>query len=652
MNFSLRKLLQTSDHDQNRPLVFWVLTLLVILGVFTADGPWEGRIGGFALVMGVLVMLSPGVVSLPRIPAILALLFLLLGWGAFFPAEWFGTPGWRSDLAKAGVETGDRVAIQARSAFEGQFYFVLMFLAGLWVTSLRTSARVLRTVAWVFVLGVAGYAVLSQILVGEIQSSRGEHHFGFFPNRNHTSTYLALGFVCSLGLVFQAIRNRHFFKLGVTLVAGGLILWAVFNWNISRAGIVLCLAGGILWVASLGFRYFGRQELKLLGLVIILGGGVFGLSELRVKERLATTVERVSDASAEVEDPLSEGGKGRKGGMMEVDFRVPMALDTLKMIGEAPLTGVGAGQYRWVFPQYRAHTAVQDYSVALHPESSWLWLAAELGLPAMLVLLVLTGWFFYGGVRNIRKAGARDRALRMGCLVAAFLVPLHGLFDVPAHRPVLVLASLLLYALSQNPPNRRLGEGKRGSFPRIGSLLTGLILMSAGGLVLGGAWFGWRAPMRVKADRDLAAGADLYRQVTDPKPGLGFFDLLKRREEIRSLAGDAIADSPLDGRLYRLRGLAALPMQFESAAVSRDFEIDRLLIPFSVRIPMIHAATALSYDEEEAAKAWREAIVRSEALDERKGGGTMRARTVREIQSQVKRVPQLKDLSETIIRTP
>lgn len=649
MNFSLRKLLQTSERDQNRSFVFWILTVLVILGVFTADGPWQGRIGGFALVMGVLVMISPGVVFLSKTPAILALLFLLLGWGAFLPAEWFGIPGWRRDLAEAGVETGNLVAIQARAAFESQVYYLLIFLAGLWGTSLRTSTRVVRVVALVFVLGVAGYAVLSQILVGEIQNSRGEHHFGFFPNRNHTSTFLALGFVCSLGLIFQAIRNRHFVRLGITLVAGGVILWAVFNWNISKAGIVLCLAGGTLWIACLGVKYFGRQELKLLGLVIILGVGVFGLSELRVKERLASTLERVADASDETEDPLSEAGKGGGVSMIDVDFRIPMALDTLKMIADAPLTGVGAGQYRWVFPQYRDHTAVMEHSVALHPESSWLWLAAELGLPAMIVLLVLTGWFFYRGVRNIRQPGARDRALRMGCLVAAFLVPLHGLFDVPAHRPVLILASLLLYALSQNPPNQRLDGSKGLSFHRVGSLLIGLILISTGGLVLSGAWLGWRAPMVVKADRDLVAGADLYRQVTDPKPGLEIFDLLEMRGNIRSLAGEALEDSPLDGRLYRLRGLAALPMQFEIDSVSRDFEIDRRLTPFSVRGPMIHASAALFYDEKETVKAWREAIARSETLDEMKGDGTMRERTVRKIQSQVRRVPQLKELSETII---
>ncbi len=48
----------------------------------------------------------------------------------------------------------------------------------------------------------------------------------------------------------------------------------------------------------------------------------------------------------------------------DVDFRVPIARDTFQLIGSFPLTGVGSGQFRWVFPQYRDLTVTAHTSVA------------------------------------------------------------------------------------------------------------------------------------------------------------------------------------------------------------------------------------------------------------------------------------------------
>ncbi len=39
-----------------------------------------------------------------------------------------------------------------------------------------------------------------------------------------------------------------------------------------------------------------------------------------------------------------------------------------------------------------------------------------------------------------------------------------------------------------------------------------------------------------------------------------------------------------------------------------DFAIDRALIPFSIRIPKIHAAASLPYLDEEVAKGWQAAL--------------------------------------------
>ena len=156
---------------------------------------------------------------------------------------------------------------------------------------------------------------------------------------------------------------------------------------------------------------------------------------------------------------------------------------------------MGSSQFRWIFPQNRDLTITAHRSVAAHPESSWYWLAAEWGLPAALCLLVLVILIYLAGYRNIHKRGNRERALRFGCLVASAMVPLHSLFDVPAHRPSLLLASLVLFVISQN--HQAAPELAPKKWSRALGVVVGLCLMTTGVLFLGASSFGWRKPLIV-----------------------------------------------------------------------------------------------------------------------------------------------------------
>ncbi|MEJ6717882.1 MAG: O-antigen ligase family protein, partial [Akkermansiaceae bacterium] len=502
------------------------------------------------------------------------------------------------------------------------------------------SASATRNLALTFVLAVAAYALVSKLLETQIDLNHGKLKFGFFPNRNHTSNLLSAGFLCGLGIVFQSVRNKNFYRLAASLIAAGVILWAVLSWNLSRSGIALCLAGPLLWLVLLGRRYFGKQEIKVLGLVVLLAGGVYGLSEFRVKDRVDKTIEKVEKISWEDEDAASAVK------LTDLDLRVPIAIDTAGMIADAPLSGVGAGQFRWVFPQYREQTIVVNRPVAVHPESSWLWLAAELGIPAAACVLGLVVFLFVRGVKNIKKANHRDRALRIGCLVAAALVPLHGIFDVPAHRPALFLAALLLYALSQNPVAR---ESEPTKFSRWSSLALALLLIAVGVRLLGASWFGWTPSHIVKSQERLAEGVAIYGRVSDlnnlPSP----FESLELRKQIDRLAERSTPDAPLDGRLYRLSALALLPLNFEREKTARNFGIDRALTPYSVSIPLLHASAALFYNPDEVGKGWSAAVERAKAVDQIQDEGPVATkRALRVIAKSVARSPQLKELAEEI----
>jgi len=628
--------------DISRPLLGGLFLVLIFMLAFGASGPWHFRMGTLALAAGFLMILFPPVVALKKGAVLLTGAFLLFGLASFLPAELIGVPPWRTELADLGVATGKSVVIQKRLALEYQASFVLMTLMACWVLTQRFTLNSTRTFAFLFVFGVAVYALIAQLMVAPISGGRGTQVFGFFPNRNHTGTLLSLGFLCGLGGIFQAIRNKDFARIVLGLILSSVILWAILSWNSSRSALVLCALGTLLWVSLLGRRYFGRPEAKVLGLIILLVGGIYALSEFQVKTRIEETIAKMSDEEGA---DASADAQGEVRALDDLDFRIPIAHDTLEMISEAPLTGVGAGQFRWVFPQYRGRTMVANNAVAVHPESSWFWLATEFGLPATACVFVLVGGLFWRGFKNIRRRGNRDRALRFGCLVASAMVPLHGLFDVPAHRPALLLASLFLYALSQNATPGDNEPVKRPS--RWAGIAGGLVLLAEGVFLWGSSWFGWSEPLIVRSQKERDEGAALYAKLGDQENPLDLFTSLALRKEVMALAEKSATELPLDGRLYRLSALSSVPLSFESEATATNFAIDRILTPFSVRVPMIHASVSLYYEEDQVVKGWREALKRAKAVDLVGGSeSSLEKRTLREIEKRVKRDPNLKKLAD------
>ncbi|MFT6863296.1 MAG: hypothetical protein ACJAVK_001857 [Akkermansiaceae bacterium] len=641
LRFSFR-----NQADISRPLSGGLLLVLTFMLAFGAAGPWHLRMGTLCLAAGLLMVVFPPVVALKKRALLLTLGFLLFGLASFLPAELMGVPQWRTDLADLGVATGESVVIQRRLALEYQASFVLITMMACWVLTQRFTLNSTRTFAFLFVFGVAAYALIAQLMEAQIPGGRGTQVFGFFPNRNHTGTLLSLGFLCGLGGIFQAVRNKDFVRILLGLILCGVILWAILSWNISRSAIVLCSLGTVLWLALLGRRYFGRQEAKVLGLITLLVFGIYALSEFQVKERIQTTVEKITADDPHDSEDSPDGDAGSEARRLDdLDFRVPIAFDTLDMISEAPLTGVGAGQFRWVFPQYRERTIAVNHAVAVHPESSWFWLATEFGLPATACVFALVAGLFWRGFKNIRRRGNRDRALRFGCLVASAMVPLHGLFDVPAHRPALMLASLFLYVLSQNHTPHEDESAKGPS--RWPGMVGGLVLLAAGVFLWGSSWFGWSEPLIVRSQKERDEGALLFAKLGDLKNPLDPFTSLALRKEVMALAEKSATELPLDGRLYRLSALSSVPISFESEATAANFAIDRILSPFSVKVPMIHASVTLYYEEDQVVKGWQEALKRAKAVDLVGGSeSSFEKRTLREIAMRVKRDPNLKKLAD------
>lgn len=629
--------------------VFGAFWLLVFAFTLLVAGPWAGFHGVLLGCVGLLVIFRPPVVTLPRSWWLLAAFFVVAGATSFLPAAWMEQPGWRKLLEEAGIATGPLIVIQARQAAEALALFGIMLFVGLWLAGHRPTSSQLRKWSLAFTLGVAVYAILARASQ-EITPSGSEGHFGFFPNRNHSATYLAMGSICGLGCVLQSLRERRFALLAVALVSTGICLWAVAAWSVSRAGVVLVTAGALIWLLMLGRRYLGRHGLWAVGLAALAAGGVFLIADSGVKQRISKTAEKAGSMMSPV-DGLSLGeGKSDNSSLQDLDFRIPTALDTLELIRDFKWTGVGAGQFEPIFPQYRKLTAAANDSRSYHPESDWLMMAAEVGVPATLALLALVMVAVWKSLGSILQG--RDRALRSACLVAAMLVPLHGIFDVPGHRITLTWSALLLFALSMRAPSTTEPLSRKpGVWP---FRVAGLIMLAASVFLVRAQWWGGTPPALTVAKSSMAEVQRLYRQdqaSNNDSAGAGEDSRSAPAEDLLETALASLDRSekvaPLDWGIRRNRGFLALHYDDKEQMVRKSFQIERVLDPTWVKAPLQQALLWSTTDVEETAGLWAEAIRRARWMDHHHPGSQWsEARTRERIREQARGKPDLEKLRQ------
>ena len=286
-----------------------------------------------------------------------------------------------------------------------------------------------------------------------------------------------------------------------------------------------------------------------------------------------------------------------------------------------------------------------------HPESDWLWMAAETGVPATLALLALVVLAAWKSLRGIRLG--RDRALRAACLVAAMLVPIHGFFDVPGHRITLALSAVFLFVLSLHPPT---SETPLTTPRRWRSRLLGLCLLAISVLLMRAQWFGGRQPAHTTASHALAQVKQLHREDQalqqaaqaegrehQPDPAED------KLEQALAILDAAKAHAPLNRLILRHEAYFALHFDDKYDRVDRAFAIDRMLDPAWVAGPLRQAEAWLVVDQSRAIPLFREAIRRASAVEKLDPENRWKPAKVRDsIRQLAGRYPGFKDLSGTI----
>lgn len=517
------------------------------------------------------------------IPLVLLSIFCSLCLLAFLPQSYFPIPGWRSGLMNLGtVPVADSVNPQP---WLGWFWWWLLAATCLVYVALLTApleAKALAVVLHCAAFFVAVYASLSIFAqqTGWKYPFYGGAAFGFLPNRNHTATLLVIGAVLSFGLMQWRLARGDKGAAAFAALCGAPSLAALLFFSMSRAGVLFLFVGLAVW--AVGASRSPGMRARILSAVAVLAvflGLLFVAGGSTVRDRLAGLWTQTVSVQLE-------------GGAKDVDFRQPVFRDTTRMVADFPVTGTGLGQFRYVFPQYRKDS-VRAADV-LHPESDWLMVAAETGIPSALVLLSLAVWYVSTCWRSRSQSGGMLRWTAASAIVAAAL---HGFIDVPWHR--VSLAWFLLAVAASSVPS----SGRAARTP----LLSRFLFVVGGLALLVSAFFTGR-------DRSEGRSPAPYRwaEISAELDKLG---QERRYEEAEAGAQKAVRMFPLKYEAYYW--LAGHLRAFEDTGPEIDAAVGaaRSVEPVLAKVAEEQAAILQPVYPDKALEAWGNAISRAASID-------------------------------------
>jgi hypothetical protein len=543
---------------------------LPVLACFLGGATEKWAEGIVVAVLGVLLLVNPPRFSLGIGVNLIVVALLGCAALAYLPAGWFSQPEWRQALV-------DDFGIKIASTVSPQPWIttaaLLSFVAGLsWFyyvaggdIEVRAARRQLRIFAF-GVIGLAALAIVLHLARTALPFWHNQRNFGPFPNRNQTANVLGITSIIIVACAHEEIRRGRkgwiFWLAGLGVVIAAIVL------NYSRAGILILLVGNGLWLAVLLFRT-GSMARIAIGVSVALGL----LTALLVFG--GQTLERFN----------LRGGAGTA---LLTDYRWLIFRDAWDLIRASPAVGIGLGNFQPVFAIFRDASFGQ--SQALHPESDWLWLCAEVGWPAVLLAVIGAGFL----IRQVFPLGeGTNQWFRVAALIAAVLFALHGLVDVAGHRVGSAYAGIFLIGLALRRPmrwaaSRWLTNGFRA---------VGLLLVGVGLTWVVAAYAGISVPGSIGVDRErhLAASANVGRLHNDT---------------IRH-ATKALEWAPLDWQLYFLRALGQLGAQRPPAEALADFRRARFLEPNSYEVPYQEGVAWITSHPTLAMTAWREALRRA-----------------------------------------
>jgi hypothetical protein len=601
------------------PLRSALVQVLLVLGamaaVFLAGSARQGATGIFFVCSGLaMIVFAPNRI-VPLRYWVLCAGILAASAMSLLPQSWFPTPEWRIGLLQYhAFPSLPWITLAPRETI-----YWMALLAGALLTGLFSLGHPVRSCVKVYVallglLACAGYAALAIYakttgweypFFDKLGWSPPE--FGFFPNRNHTAALLVTGSVLALGIIREAWSNRRPAVFLLAVGSLGLCVYSLLFHSMSRGGVIFLVIGVLLWLVALGRTH---RSLPLLVSSLAIAGTlawVFLISEGQARNRILEFLG------------LEEGAKA---GLFAGDLRSKIFLDTLHIIRDYPLTGTGLGTFGYVFPFYMQ--ASIDEAMPIHPESDWLMLAAEAGIPALACALALLA-LLVSDVFRLRETCSWP--LRWGVVAAALAAMLHGFVDVPIHRIELGWWVLVLSGLAfGNPSPTQTEKSSAWLSQRLIFGIGGAVLLAVGAMLIRSQWFHehpfppYRGKIVVEQIRKLNAE--------------------RRPQEAATLGHSELGLSPMERALYRELGYSEITGNGAPLVVDAAFAAERALHPVSAKIPYDQGILWIPSDLTRTASLWGEAL-KKHALIEQGGGYANVVEYYRTLLSQARAHPPL-----------
>ncbi len=327
-----------------------------------------------------------------------------------------------------------------RTTLEGVGYVALTsgWMAFLLILLLTTGP--LRSAGWIVLTLIllggleAIYGLIQSIggvdYIGSYYREIGRRSSGTLINPNHFAGFLNMIIALSFGTLWAGFqrqprlhRSERYARAWIMVVCAAFMALAVLM-SLSRGGVLtLILTMAFIFALWRASRMPAPGGLRigpwlLLTLAITMGAWV-GLGGL---------FSRFADSDLD----------GRT--------RILIYQDTLEMISESPLVGVGPGMYRWRFRPYQTADTDHLYTSA---HNDYLQTAAEWGVPLAALFWSFVTWRLYRSAKLFLGTQSRLRGgLAMGCAAAIFSVLVHSLTDSTLQIPSNLMVFGTVLALS------------------------------------------------------------------------------------------------------------------------------------------------------------------------------------------------------------
>lgn len=325
----------------------------------------------------------------------------------------------------------------AQAGFLKSLAYVSAFAVTLLTVNTRERARLFLFALVVFALVMSVYGILMHLNSARVTwfgspMFHGSQASGTYFNRNHFAGYLEMTLAMGVGLLIADLRDRraqtwkqflrNFLewvfspKMRLRLVLCVLVIALVSTR--SRMGNTAffssLLAAGVIGIIF--SRHATRGTVifltSLIAIDIFIVGSWFGV------EQLAQRIEQTTIVRQEVTTP----------GLQEsVEQRLDATTDTIPMVKDYPVFGVGPGAWTVVFPNYRGDGVHQGFYEFAH--NDYVQMLAEFGGVGFAMLGAMVLWSFAVALRA--HATRRDPMMR-GLSFAAIM----GIISIMIHSSV------------------------------------------------------------------------------------------------------------------------------------------------------------------------------------------------------------------------